>query len=243
MSDDGQRVLFIADKNNAGGHGTPEMHAFVSDLGTGDLTEVSTPDGATGFQTLAAISGDGQHAAILVVVPGVAQRLWVVDIATGDATLATTSDYGVESNNFGIDWLRISTDGTKVAFESEATNLDPADRDSVSDIYVKDITTGDLQLASVTAAGVKGNNNGAGSNYGAVQPDISGDGTHVSFLSNASNLGGSVSSSSDFNLYVKELKTFLGPSGRQPGSHYLDRRPGRRRHLSPEHVRAGGVQL
>ena len=151
------------------------------------------------------------HAAILVVVPGVAQRLWVVDIATGDATLATTSDYGVESNNFGIDWLRISTDGTKVAFESEAMNLDPADRDSVSDIYVKDITTGDLQLASVTAAGVKGNNNGAGSNYGAVQPEISGDGTHVSFLSNASNLGGSVSSSSDFNLYVKELEPFSAP--------------------------------
>jgi len=33
----------------------------------------------------------------------------------------------------------ISANGSKVAFESRATNLDPADTDSILDIYVKTI--------------------------------------------------------------------------------------------------------
>ena len=50
-----------------------------------------------------------------------------------------------------------STTGRKVAFTSSATNLDPGDADTVGDIYVKDLDTGDVTLVSTSDLGVKGN--------------------------------------------------------------------------------------
>ncbi len=38
-----------------------------------------------------------------------------------------------------------------------AFNLDPADTDSIYDIYVKDLATGNITLASTSDTGVKGN--------------------------------------------------------------------------------------
>ena len=76
--------------------------------------------------------------------------------APGELTLASTSDAGVKGNGESIE-VSVSADGTKVAFVSSATNLDPADTDSSKDVYVKDLTTGDLALASTSDAGVKGN--------------------------------------------------------------------------------------
>ena len=54
-----------------------------------------------------------------------------------DLALATTSDAGVKANGASVE-ASLSADGTKVAFRSVATNLDPGDTDSRRDIYVKD---------------------------------------------------------------------------------------------------------
>ena len=81
--------------------------------------------------------------------------------APGDITLASTSDTGVKGNGDSTE-PSLSADGTKVAFGSSATNLDPADTDSVVvDVYVKDLTTGDITLASTSDTGVKGNGDSA----------------------------------------------------------------------------------
>ena len=55
------------------------------------------------------------------------------DLLTGDITVASTSDAGVNANSdsFGAS---LSADGTTVAFDSAATNLDPADTDTNVDI-------------------------------------------------------------------------------------------------------------
>jgi hypothetical protein len=118
--------------------------------------------------------------------------------APGDLTLASTSDAGIKGNNLS-QGLFISADGTKVAFWSFANNFDPDDTDQVADIYVKDLATGDITLASTSDTGIKGNNDSIGAS-------LSADGTKVAFYSNATNLD-PADSDGAFDVYVKDLST------------------------------------
>ena len=108
----------------------------------------------------------------------------------------------------------VSRDGRVVAFQSRATNLDPADTDSVADIYVRDTTAGTTTLVSRAdgASGAKGNGSSDG-------PAISADGRYVAFASIASNLdGGDLDTLAD--VFVRDLQantTTLVP--RADGSH------------------------
>lgn len=106
--------------------------------------------------------------------------VYVNDFTTGDLRLASTSDTGVKGDGTSEPHA-LSADGTRVLFESTAKNLDPGDRDGRSDVYVKDLKTGDLMLASTSETGVK-------SNGYSWAGDISADGTRVLFTSNATNL-------------------------------------------------------
>ena len=95
--------------------------------------------------------------------------------APGDLTIASTTDEGVKGSDQSSN-PSLSADGTRVAFISRATNLDPRHTEpGTSEVYVKDFTTGDLILASVTQSGT----NPVGSQVG--EPDLSGDGTTVAF--------------------------------------------------------------
>src|SRR5437773_2464689 len=105
-------------------------------------------------------------AATLVVL--VLARTRTAAAATGDLALASTSEGGVKGN--GASYLAsLSADGTRVAFFSQATDLDPADADTEWDVYVKNLSTGELTLASTSDGGVKGN----GSSFA---PSLSADG-------------------------------------------------------------------
>ena len=106
--------------------------------------------------------------------------IYVKDLLTGDIVLASTSDTGIKANAFSL-LPSLSGDGTKVAFYSLADNLDPDDTDSSFDVYVKDLLTGDVTLASTSDAGVKGNNH-------SLWPSLSADGTKLAFYSFATNL-------------------------------------------------------
>jgi hypothetical protein len=91
-----------------------------------------------------------------------------------------TSTAGAEAtggNSFGAS---ISADGNWVAFTSLANNLDLADTNTVTDVYLKNLNSGQLTLVSRGANGV-GN---AASNL----PAISADGRFIAFFSTASNL-------------------------------------------------------
>jgi Tol biopolymer transport system component len=77
----------------------------------------------------------------------------------------------------------VSSDGRYVAFQSRAANFDPADTDSVYDIYVRDTLAGTTTLVSRAGGGA-----GAKGNANSDHPAISADGRYVAFASNASNL-------------------------------------------------------
>ena len=129
--------------------------------------------------------------------------VYVKDLVTGDLTLVSTSDSGVKGNSGSLD-PSLSADGTKVAFYSFASNLDPADTDTVADVYVKDLVTGDLTLVSTSDSGVKGNSD-------SLDPSLSADGTKVAFSSFASNLDPADTDTLS-DVYLKELGAASAPS-------------------------------
>jgi hypothetical protein len=130
---------------------------------------------------------------------GSGRDAYVKDLVTGDITLASTSDQGINGNGYIYNLVSLSADGTKVAFASTSTNLDPADTDATMDVYVKDLVTGDITLASVSDEGAKGNGN-------SYLPILSADGTRVGFTSTATNLDPADTDSAE-DAYVKDLLT------------------------------------
>jgi Tol biopolymer transport system component len=174
----------------------------------GDITLVSTADDGTkgnGHSFLPSLSGDGAtvafHSLATNLDPGDTDAhadVYVKDLATGDIVLASTADDGTKGNGDSFD-PSLSADGTTVAFGSTAANLDPADTDAYVDVYVKDLVTGDIALASITRDGTKGNND-------SIRPSLSADGTRVAFESFAMNLD-PADGDFDQDVYVKDLVT------------------------------------
>jgi Tol biopolymer transport system component/plastocyanin len=178
----------------------------------GNITLASTSDtGAKGNNgsTFPSLSANGARVAFASASTNLDPAdtnpdsdIYVKDLRTGDVKLASTSDTGVKGNGDDINLnreLSLSADGTRVAFATRATNLDPADTDTKYDIYVKDLSTGDITLASATPSGVRGNN-------GSRAPSLSADGMKVAFHSFATNLHPG-DPDSHLDLYVKDLST------------------------------------
>jgi Tol biopolymer transport system component len=183
---------------------TPVAHAV-----TGDVTLASTSSAGVKGNGLSygSLSADGTKIGLgsnaTNLDPGDTDStydVYVKDLATGDVTLASTSTSGAKANSISF-FGSLSADGTKVAFDSEATNLDAADTDSILDIYVKDLVTGDLTLASTSTSGAKGD-------ASSVDPFLSADGTKVTFASQAHNLDPAATGSTfEYDIYVKDLVT------------------------------------
>src|SRR3989304_4497796 len=93
-------------------------------------------------------------AAALVVIAGLLMTPTEAEATSGAIVLASVSESMIKGNSNSFQ-PSLSADGTKVAFASSATTLDPADTDSVPDIYVKDLITGDVTLASTSDQGIK----------------------------------------------------------------------------------------
>jgi Ca2+-binding RTX toxin-like protein len=127
--------------------------------------------------------------------------VYVKDLSTGDLTLATTTGSGIKTAAGGsFPWLTAT--GTKVAFSSGG-KLNPADQDSFSDVYVKDLSTGDITLASTSDIGTNGNGE-------TILPALSADGTIVAFESESTDLDAS-DTDSIADVYVKELEGTAPP--------------------------------
>jgi Tol biopolymer transport system component len=91
----------------------------------------------------------------------------------------------------------ISADGRYVAFASRAGNLVPGTKAGRLEIYVKDVKTGKVTLAS--RAGGAG---GTIAEFNAYEPSISADGRYVAFGANSKNLG---EGNGESQVYVRDL--------------------------------------
>ena len=202
LSDDGALVAWV---NGFGGI-TPDSDpdltgVFARAYPDGATDYVSRPPGTAPFLAPVAytepaeagartISADGRYVVFTAYsarLPGVGAggQVYRRDTRTGalEVVSRATGAAGApgDAASYGPS---ISADGARVAFSSFAA-LDPADADgATSAVYVRDLAAGTTTLAS-RADGEAG----APANSFANQARISADGGHVTFLSDATNLG------------------------------------------------------
>jgi hypothetical protein len=211
LSADGTRVAFFSEATNLDPLDTDTGEdIYVKNLSTGDIALASTSDAGVKANNASpqapSVSADGTRVAFISRASNldpadvdIQADLFVKDLVTGDVVVASTSDTGTKAN-MQSDRPRLSDDGTAVAFSSFATNLDPADTDTTPDIYVKDLATGDITLASTSDTGTKANQQ---SFMGALNED----GTVVGFTSFAYNLDPAASSGGQLLGYLKDLSS------------------------------------
>jgi len=207
ISADGTKVLFTSTATNlVPADSDPGLDVYLKDLTTGALTLVSTAaNGAKGDRASQgdALSADGTKVLFSSLAdnldPADGDAVWDVylkDVTTGAITLVSASGTGAkgDGDSFG---RSLDAAGAAAMFTSEGSNLDPLDQDALDDVYVKDLGTGALDLVSINADGVKGD-------QGSLAAALSADGRTALFTSFATNLDpadGDVLS----DVYVKNL--------------------------------------
>jgi Ca2+-binding RTX toxin-like protein len=164
---------------------------FVKDLQTGAVVRASVNAAGTQGNSEAwrpSISGDGRYVVFISnstnliagETNGFIGDAVLKDLQTGSLTRVSTSAAGVQSN-VSAELPGISANGLFVVFQTHADNLVAGDGNGTVDIFVKNVQTGAITLASSDAGGNEGNN---ASQYA----DISADGRYVVFESFATNL-------------------------------------------------------
>ncbi len=146
------------------------------------------------------------HSELPNLLPGIQNSFWQVfvkDLTTGRLTLVSSQDGTPATAGNGYSYAaKMSRDGTKVIFLSNATNLVPGVTNDINyQIYHKDLETGVITLVS--------SYDGDGSHMGNSQSyvsAISDDGNRVAFRSTATNLINGVTLSG-YQTYVKDINT------------------------------------
>ncbi|MEH3099100.1 cadherin domain-containing protein [Sphingomonas adhaesiva] len=208
FSSDGNKVLFLSISSNLSDNdNNKRADTFVKDLRTGGISLVSSGDmgqAGNGDADQAIWSPDGKKVLFSTYASNLvpddnnsAKDIFIRDLQTGKLTLVTSSSDGVRANGASSDWfLRISEDGSKVIFDSNASTLVAGDENKGWDIFEKDVATGKTVAVSVGADG-----NPAGGRFAS----ISNDGKLVAFQTNARLVESDTNNYSD--IYVRDLST------------------------------------
>ena len=216
ISANGRYVAFHSSASNLVPDDTNNhSDVFVRDLTAGKTIRVSVA--TDGTET----TGDrgSYHASISADGSFVAFHSWAPNLVAGDSNrtcdvfvhemrTASTSRVSVSSiggqGNERSEMPAISADGRYVAFDSDATNLVPDDRNRMSDVFVHDRRTGVTERVSVATGGKEGD--------GASQlPAISANGKVIAFESFAHNIVYKPLEDTTTDVYVHERGAYVDP--------------------------------
>jgi Tol biopolymer transport system component len=191
ISAHGRRVAFLTVAHLPHGHA---LEVAVRDMKAKRTTFVSRAGGAGGALAASdcaapAISANGRYVAFATKARNLGggrnsvEDVFVRDLKTNRTTLVSraTGGHGAAGNGDSSE-PSISFSGRYIAFRSYASNLGPPDNGAVPDVFVRDMRTGRVFLASRTSG------NGAASNAPSGEPSISAEGRWVAFASRGSNL-------------------------------------------------------
>ena len=191
VSGDGKRVAFrSAASNLVPGDTNAATDIFLFDSETGLLERVSLSDSegqANGGSWRCALDYHGNRIAfdsdatnLTPVYPAALPNVYLRDRISSTTTLVSVGLAGLPAN--GVSLIpSIDLRGTRVAFDSDATNLVEGDTNGRLDIFVRDLSAGTTARVSVNTAGEQANGH---SSYPALSPD----GRFVVFHSEATNL-------------------------------------------------------
>lgn len=190
ISADGRYISFYSLASNlVAGDTNGSLDVFVRDLANGTTTRASVNSSgaqATGSSDYSAISDDGRYVAfyssaanLVVGDTNASADIFVRDLVGATTTRASVSSSGTQSNGYS-DEPAISADGRYITFFSSASNLASGDTNAVSDIFIRDQSTGTTSIVSVTSSGLPANSSSSVS-------AVSSDGRYVAFDSYATN--------------------------------------------------------
>ncbi len=162
---------------------------------------------ANGNSLTPAISADGRYVAfwsnatnLVPHDPNSRADIFLLDRQNGKMRCASLTSANQASNDDSFS-LCLSADGRFVAFESIASNLVGAGNDTngFSDIYLRDLVTGQTSIVSHPPGAVESNGN-------SRHPAISADGRYIAFESDATNfVAGDVNSAPDVFVFDRVL--------------------------------------
>lgn len=210
VTPDGRAVLIATEATLAPANPANDGEdLFLVDVASHTAKLISANAGGVGgdkFSLWGALSADGRHAvfdsAATNLVPQATTAFTSVyrkDLATGSILRVSVSNTGA-AGNASSGTPSISRDGSRIAFESFATNLvTPAPRQA-SQIYLRDVAAGRTRLVSVTAGGVAANDS-------TERPQIRADGRAVVFVSRATNLVVPDTNGDHWDIFHKDLAT------------------------------------
>lgn len=193
VSGDGVHVVFV-------GRGTTNQGIWMRDTGTNTNYRLTT-----GNDVNPTISGDGTKVAFVRV--GATRAVWLMDVtnpATPGTPLQVDRAPGADGafSNGSSDYPALDQAGSKVVFQSTATNLTPATplpaTGGASKIYLRDVAANTTTMVSTDAAGVA--LPGA-----ATRPDIAHDGGFVVFASEQALVAPPAGTLTYQQVYVKTL--------------------------------------
>jgi Tol biopolymer transport system component len=192
ISAHGRWVAFLTTTHLRHGHA---LEVAVRDMSGKGAVYASRADGRHGPLAAAdcklpAISANGRYVAFASKAKNLSridkdsvEDVFVRDLKTNRTLLASRAQgkHGGAGSGDSTN-PSISADGRYVAFESYASNLGPADNSTIPDVFVRDLRSGRVFLASRAA------NGGVAANAPSADPSISADGRYLAFDSRGSNL-------------------------------------------------------
>lgn len=217
VSENGRYVFFDSYAPNviasAASYPANALNLYRHDRMTGDTILVSVDVTGSGYanrySTLVDVSQDGN----IVLFRSSATNLHALDttndediyardIASGTTTLVNSNAAGTIKVTAFVDSNSLSADGRLVVFNSSSNELHPFDQNSLGDVFVRNLVTGEIDLVSQNWS-----NTGPG-NANSGGPRISGDGRVVVFRSGATNLHPLVHEPrSSGEMYARNLET------------------------------------
>ncbi|MHB9088508.1 MAG: TolB family protein [Thermoleophilia bacterium] len=191
LSADGRYVAFMSMATNlVPGDTNGKNDIFIKDTQSGSTSRVTTVAGSepNGNSYNPDISANGRYVVFRSTATNLIQGdsngvddIFVKDMITGITSLASASQTGDMADQKSIGRPQISDDGRYVTFESKASNLTAGDINEKSDVFLKDITSGEIIIVSLGHDKSRGNGD-------SKNPSLSPDGNFVSFDSYSNNL-------------------------------------------------------
>ena len=141
----------------------------------------------SGSSNSPSISSDGTKTAFVSAASNLvdgdlngATDIFIRDLTAETTTLVSVKSDGTQGSG-SSNSPSISSDGTKTAFVSAASNLVDGDLNGATDIFIRDLTAETTTLVSVKSDGTQGSGS-------SDSPSISSNGSHISFESSAATL-------------------------------------------------------
>lgn len=222
---DGKSVIFWSSASNLVPGGTNGVEqVYIKNIQTGAVRLVSVDnagDQSNGYNNDPSFTPDNKMITYWSdasdILPGdtnAKSDIVLYNLATNKVSIGSANAQGVIGNGSSQDPL-FTADGKYLTMKSTSSNFDPAANNDKYQIFVKDMTTGEMELLSTNNQGVQGNDS-------SDDPIFSDNGKYVAFESFATNF---VSGDTNGKLDIYMARVTLVDSETPPifGTPHVDR--------------------